>query len=302
MIKQDEKNLLNDLISRYLAELDLSRGRSPGTIANYQKKLLAFAQWFDFQPPAKINKETIWNFRLYLNQRKLSKKTQSYHLIALRGFLKFLNQLDFNVIDPFLIELPKITDRKIEVLDENELNRLLGAAEPKNIKGARDKAILETFFSTGLRLSELRGLNRDLDLNKGEIVVKGKGGKIRIVFLSDSAKTSLKKYLSARTDQSPALFVNLSKNSPSQRLSPRAIEKIIKFYAVKAGLLKKVTPHLLRHQFATDLLAAGADLRAVQMLLGHKNINTTQVYTHLTDKALKEIHKTFHHSRRRQLK
>jgi site-specific recombinase XerD len=175
----------------------------------------------------------------------------------------------------------------------------LTSASGEDLKSLRDRALLETLFSTGLRVSELCSLNRDIDLDKKEIRVKGKGGKIRLVFLSEIAKFYLKKYLEKRNDKEPALFISLSKSSKFKRLTPRGVEKIIKYYAKKAGIIKKITPHTLRHQFATDLLMAGADLRAIQLLLGHKNLQTTQIYTHLTNRELKEIHRAFHGRRRK---
>jgi site-specific recombinase XerD len=295
-----EKNVFNQYILRYLQELDLAKGRSPGTIENYRQRLLVFGQWFGFQQPTAITKETIWDFRVYLNQKGLSKKTQSYYLIALRGFLKFLQGQGLKVLDPSVIDLPKISERKIVILEETELERLLASPQGDDIRAWRDRAILETFFSTGLRVSELCQLNRDINIDKGEIVVKGKGGVIRPVFLSFTAQKALRQYLKLRTDKSPALFINLSRYGYSQRLTARAIQKIIKFYAIKSGILKKVTPHLLRHQFATDLLSAGADLRAVQLLLGHKNVSTTQIYTHLTNKALKDIYNQYHGKHRKR--
>ncbi len=206
------------------------------------------------------------------------------------------------IYDPNLIELPRLPEREIKILNDEELERLLEAPQGgEDLKSLRDKALLETLFSTGLRVSELCSLNRDLDLEKGEVMVKGKGGKLRIVFLSSPAKYYLKKYLEKREDKNPALFVTLSKFKKYERLTPRGVQKIIKYYAQKAGIIKKVSPHTLRHQFATDLLIAGADLRAIQMLLGHKNLQTTQIYTHLTNKELKEVHQAFH-GRRRKLK
>lgn len=300
MKKQVEKNVFNQLVSRYLQELDIAKGRSAGTVGNYRRQLLAFGQWFGFKQPTVITKDTIWNFRVYLNQRKLSKKTQSYYLIALRGFLKFLQQQGLKVLDPSVIDLPKISERRFAILEETELARLLAAPSGHSLKAFRDRAILETLFSTGLRISELCQLNCDINIDKGELVVKGKGGVVRPVFLSTTAKQALRQYLQQRTDKEPALFISLSRFAFGQRLTPRAIQKIVKAYATKAGIVKKVTPHLLRHQFATDLLSAGADLRAVQLLLGHKNVSTTQIYTHITNKALKDIYEQYHDKRRQR--
>ena len=199
--------------------------------------------------------------------------------------------------------MAKIPERSIDLILSDELRRLLDAPENKNgddlaeIKFLRDKAILELFFSTGLRVSELCSLSREIDLKRDELSVRGKGEKVRVVFISDVAKESVRNYLAKRKDMDPALFVQLGKNAKAKeslRLTPRSVERIVKFYAIKAGISKKVTPHVIRHSFATDLLQNGADLRSVQMLLGHANIGTTQIYTHVTDKHLKEIHKKFH--------
>ncbi len=289
---------LKKWLAKYEDYLVLEKGRSSGTIKEYLRKIILFINWLGKNKIKKINDDVIYNYRSFLNKKGLSLKTQSYYLIALRSFLKFLQKKGLNIYDPLKIELPKLPEREINILTDEELKRLLEAPQGDNLKSLRDKAILETFFSTGLRISELCSLNRDIDLNKGEIVVKGKGGKIRVVFLSSLAKKYLKEYLQKREDKNPALFINLSKHKKFQRITPRGIEKIIKFYAKKAGIIKKITPHTLRHQFATDLLMAGADLRAIQLLLGHKNLQTTQIYTHLTNKELKEIHKAFHGRRR----
>jgi len=283
---------------KYEGYLSLEKGRNQGTIKEYLRKIKFFLKWLEKNKFNKINDEIIYNFRSYLNKKGLSLKTQSYYLIALRNFLKFLQKKGKNIYDPLKIELPKLPEREINIMTDEELNRLLTSANGEDLKFLRDKALLETLFSTGLRVSELCSLNRDIDLNKKEIRVRGKGGKIRLVFLSETAKLYLKKYLEKRTDKEPALFVSLSKSSKFNRLTPRGVEKIIKYYAKKAGVIKKITPHTLRHQFATDLLMAGADLRAIQLLLGHKNLQTTQIYTHLTNKELKEIHQAFHGRRR----
>lgn len=296
--KQDPKNPYKDLLFRYLQELEIARGRSTGTLKNYKSKLNFFGKFIKFKNPEKISKENIWDFRVNLNSQNLDKKTQSYYLIALRGFLKFLQNHGLKVLDPTLIELPKIPERKIDIMEENELYRLLSSADGTDLKSLRDKAILETLFSTGLRVAELCSLNRDINFERDEITVRGKGSKLRVVFLSDSCKSAIKKYLAKRTDKDNALFVSLSRNQKPTRISSRGIQKIIKHYAIKSGILKNIHPHTLRHQFGTDLLRAGADLRSVQMLLGHKNIATTQIYTHLTDKELREVHKTFHGKRR----
>lgn len=305
--KQDPKTSYKNWVFRYLQELEIAKGRVAGTIKNYKSKLNYLGNFINFKNPEDITKEDIWNFRVHINSLNLDKKTQSYYLITARGFLKFLQNQKLNVLDPTLIELPKIPERKIEIIEENELYRFLSSAQGNDLKSLRDKAILETLFSTGLRVSELCSLNRDINLEKDEITVRGKGGRLRIVFLSPSAKKSIKDYLEkrtlqkfqGRTDTDEALFISLSRNQKPARITTRGVQKIIKFYAVKSGILKKLSPHTLRHQFGTDLLRAGADLRSVQMLLGHKNIATTQIYTHLTDKELREVHKAFHSRRRK---
>ena len=288
-----------EYLSKFEDYLALEKGRSNVTIKEYLRKLLFFLRWLEKNKIKEIDDEVIYNFRVFLNKKGVSLKTQSYYLIALRNFLRFLQKRGINIYDPTRIELPKLPEREINVLTDEELEKLLNSAQGEALKHLRDRALLETLFSTGLRVSELCSLNRDIDLKKGEIKVKGKGGKLRIVFLSKIAKCYLQKYLEKREDKEPPLFINLSKNKKFQRLTPRGVEKIIKYYAKKAGILKKISPHTLRHQFATDLLLAGADLRAIQMLLGHKNLQTTQIYTHLTNKELKEIHQAFHARRRK---
>jgi site-specific recombinase XerD len=206
---------------------------------------------------------------------------------------------DIEVLSPDKIELPKITRRQIEIIEYSELERLLNAPDTKNLRGLRDKAILETLFSTGLRVSELCNLDRYINLDRGEVTVRGKGEKLRVVFLSDRAKEAIKNYLNKRGDALDKLFISLTKNGkPIGKITSRAVQRMIDFYKRKAGITKKITPHQIRHQFATDLLMNGADLRSVQELLGHSNISTTQVYTHITNKQLKDIHKAFHGKRR----
>jgi site-specific recombinase XerD len=227
----------------------------------------------------------------------MKKNTQNYYLIALRSFLKYLLKKNITSLRPDAIELAKTPGRQIDPVSTGELERLLAAPNGSSVSDLRDKALLELFFSTGLRLAELCSLNRDLDLSKDEFSIRGKGEKVRVVFLSPEAKSAIKTYLSKRGDMEEAMFVQLSNNKTSEkdlRLTPRSIQRIVKKYAIKAGISKNVTPHMLRHSFATDLLQNGADIRSVQMMLGHANIATTQVYTHVTDRQLQEIHKKFH--------
>lgn len=283
---------MEKLINDYLEYLKIEKNRSPRTIDNYLRYLKIFLKVTKVKKPTDINQEVIKKFRIYLYDKNLKPKTYGYALIVIRNFLKFLVKRGYQTLNPELIELPKFYQREILILTDEELNRLLNAPSGKTLKEKRDKAILETLFSTGLRLNELVNLNKEqINFKDREIIVKGKGGKIRVVFLSDEALKAIKEYLNQRQDINEALFVNLKKEP--QRLTPRAVEKIIKFWSKKAGIVKKVTPHLLRHQFATTLLKNGADLRSVQALLGHANLSTTQIYTHLTRQDLKEIHRKF---------
>lgn len=303
---------LTQLKREYLEYLEIERGRSLKTVENYDRYLSRFLVFLKKDNPQNINDEAVRKFRLWLNRQTvgtkdkqitLKKRTQNYYLIALRGFLKYLVKREIRSLSPEKIELAKMGERSLDLISIEELKRLLDAPDKNNLKGLRDKAILELLFSTGLRVSELCALNADIDLKKDEMSVRGKGDKTRVVFFSNSAKEAIKKYLSARKDLSEALFVSLGKTpnlrsgkqkAKNRRLTARSIERIVKHYAIKAGITKKVTPHIIRHSFATDLLQNGADLRSVQMMLGHSSISTTQIYTHFTDKHLKEIHKNFH--------
>ena len=295
---------LSDLKKDYLESLEIEKNRSQLTIRNYDHYLTRFLDWAKIDKPSAITPDLVRDYRIFLNRtsdqfgRTLKKQTQNYHLIALRNLLKYLAKRDVKSLAAEKIELGKMPSRDIEFLEGDELQRLLEAPEGDSPKSLRDLAILELFFSTGLRLSELANLNRDsVNLAKEEFSVRGKGDKIRLVFLSDAARDTLKKYLAKRVDVDEALFVrnvtNLSKEL-DLRLTPRSIERMVKRCAIKAGITKKVTPHTLRHGFATDLLRNGADIRSVQALLGHAHITTTQIYTHVTDKGLREIHQKFH--------
>ena len=298
---------LQTLKRQFFEHLEIEKGRSLKTVENYERYLERFLQFAKVTDPKDITDDIVREFRLWLNRQPsgvkiggraetLKKKTQNYYLIALRVFLKYLIKREIAVISPDRIELAKIKERSLDLITVEELNRLLSEPNGVDLKNLRDKAILELFFSTGLRVSELASLNRDLDLSKGEFSIRGKGEKVRVVFLSDSAKKIIKEYLSKRKDMEEAMFIQVSvinKKGPS-RLTPRSIERIVKYYAIKAGISKKVTPHIIRHSFATDLLHNGADIRSVQMMLGHSNISTTQIYTHITDKQLQEVHKKFH--------
>lgn len=291
----------------YLEYLEIERGRSLKTIENYERYLTSFLMASGAKKPQDITDEMIRSFRLWLNRQEagmregrretLKKKTQNYYLIALRSFLKYLRKRGVESYAPERIELAKVSERTIDLLKAQDLQRLLAAPDGDSLKALRDKAILELFFSTGLRLSELCSLSRDIDLSRDEISVRGKGEKVRVVFLSDEAKKAIAAYLKQRKDMDDALFVQESKRKRedgSIRLTPRSIERMVKYYAAKAGIMDKVTPHILRHSFATDLLYNGADIRSVQMMLGHSNISTTQIYTHITDSELRNVHKKFH--------
>ncbi|MCA9359931.1 tyrosine-type recombinase/integrase, partial [Candidatus Kaiserbacteria bacterium] len=228
----------------------------------------------------------------------MKRRTQNYYLIALRAFLKFLRKRGIESLNPERIELAKVPERSLDLISPTELRRLMNAPDKKSLEGKRDRAILELLFSTGLRISELCGLSiDDVDLTRDEFSVRGKGDKVRVVFLSDTARASLQDYLKNRKDMDDAMFVRYGRkvnDGGDLRLSPRAVQRLLKKYATEAGITRKVTPHVIRHSFATDLLSNGADLRSVQALLGHANIGTTQVYTHVTDKHLRDVHKKFH--------
>lgn len=289
---------------QFLEHIEIERGRAVKTIENYDRYLSRYFAQMKIKKVADISEQNIREFRLWLNRQpgtgsgSMKRRTQNYYMIALRAFLKFLRKRSIDCISPERIELAKLPERELDLITPNELDRLMKAADGTEEKNLRDKAILELLFSTGLRVSELCSLDSDLDLSQDSLSVRGKGEKVRVVFLSPAAKNAVAAYLKARKDMAEALFVNfpLGKVMPS-RLTPRSVERIIKQYAVRAGITKKVTPHVLRHSFATDLLNNGADIRSVQQLLGHASINTTQIYTHVTDAHLREVHKKFHSRR-----
>ncbi|MEI7777152.1 MAG: site-specific tyrosine recombinase/integron integrase [bacterium] len=307
-------NELQNLKRQFLEHIEIEKGRSLKTVTNYERYLDRFFEVTKVSRPEDITDDVIREYRLILNRTEirntgssqketLKKKTQNYYLIALRMFLKYLVRRNISSLSSERIDLAKIPERSIDPVSSDELDRLLKAPDGSDLKNLRDRAILELLFSTGLRVSELCSLPRDIDLKKDEFSIRGKGEKVRVVFISESAKESIKNYLKKRTDMDDALFVNLGKfgkgneEKGGRRLTSRSVERIVKHYAIKAGISKKVTPHGLRHSFATDLLSNGADLRSVQMLLGHSNITTTQIYTHVTDKHLREIHKKFHNQK-----
>ncbi|MEK7578406.1 MAG: site-specific tyrosine recombinase/integron integrase [Patescibacteria group bacterium] len=310
---------ISTLLKDYLDHLEIEKNRSIKTRVNYERYLRRFLDFARISKPEQISQDLVRQYRLWLNRQvglsgSLKKNTQNYYLIALRNFLKYLTKRDIKTLSADKIELGRQSERQVIFLENSELERLLdapataaGGVPPKagmdTFKSLRGRAILELLFSTGLRVSELCALNRDsINLKSGEFAVRGKGDKVRLVFLSETAKTALKNYLDKRGDVDPALFIRHIKNFSkieNLRLVPRSIERLIKYYAAKAGLSKKVTPHTLRHSFATDLLINGADIRSVQELLGHSNITTTQIYTHITNKQLREIHRSFHAKRKK---
>lgn len=301
---------LKELKQQFLEYLEVEKNRSLKTVENYDRYLKRFFDLTKAHSPTDITDELIRNYRLKLNRitsgdgSPLKKQTQLYHLIALRSFLKYLAKRDVKTLAAEKVELGKMPARQIEFMESDELSRLLSSPKGNSIEKLRDRAILELLFSTGLRVSELTALNRDsIDFKKDEFSVRGKGDKIRVVFLSDAAKNAIAEYIKKREDTDAALFVRLKGGTSSTdedlRLTARSVERLVKKYAASAGIMKKVTPHGLRHAFATDLLSSGADLRSVQMLLGHAQITTTQVYTHFTDKGLRDIHRRFHGKSRR---
>ncbi len=295
---------LEKLKTQFLEYLEIEKGRSLKTVENYDHYLTRFIGFGELKRPSQIDDEVVRRFRLAINRDGLKKNTQNYYLIALRSFLKYLAKLNVASLAPERIELAKTGARELELVTVVELGRLLAGPKGEAEKALRDRAILELFFSTGLRVSELCSLNRDLDLTRDEFSIRGKGEKVRLVFLSPVAKEAIKAYLKKRQGlDEEALFINVSEINPpaggskSGRLTSRSVERLVKKYAIEAGISKKVTPHTLRHAFATDLLQNGADIRSVQMMLGHANISTTQVYTHVTDRQLKAVHQKFHSKR-----
>jgi len=327
---------IKTLKTQFLEYLEIEKGRSQKTTENYNHYIDRFLEWSKINRPEEITDALISRYRVYLNRledrkgRGLKKATQNYYIIALRGFLKFMAKKNIPTLQAEKVEIGKSPAREVEFLQGEEVERILEAANGMDFKSLRDRAILELLFSSGLRVSELTNLNREkLDLKNQEFSVRGKGDKIRVVFISDTAQRALEKYLNKRMDIDPAVFVRdikalkkfsakggfasggeskikpsfktgkslaLGKNpkNDSLRLTPRSVQRIVKYYAAKAGIIKDVHPHTFRHSFATDLLMNGADIRSVQSMLGHSSITTTQIYTHITNPRLKEIHKEFH--------
>lgn len=298
---------LTQLHHEFLEDLEIGQGRSPRTVANYDHYLQRFWQKQNITSLDGVTSDAIREFRRFLStgtkDSTLSLATQNYHFIALRQFLKYVAKRDILALAAEKIGLAKLPERDIDVLYPEEVDALLTAVHVDSIDGLRDKALLTTLYSTGLRISELTALDRD-DIREqvNEIPVRGKGNKVRVVFLSDEAQEVLQAYISQRMDIDPALFIRHKKGSVGDpgdlRLTSRSVQRLIKKYAIAAGITKEVTPHTLRHSFATDLLSNGADVRQVQQLLGHSSITTTQIYTHMTDVHLRDVHAKFHRTGR----
>ncbi len=285
----------------FLQYLEIEKGRSLKTVENYNRYLSRFFSWGKIKKAEEIKLPLVREFRLWLNRlvnkngNSLKKNTQNYHLIALRSFLKFLAKNDIKSLAPEKIELAKTSQREIEIISRREFENLMSTPTKNNLNDLRDRAILEMLYSTGLRVSEICSLNSDLDLTADEFTIRGKGEKVRLVFLSERAKQAVKNYLNKRfTEKNQTMSDALFLTSANNRIHPRFVQRMIEKRARQAGIAKQVSPHTIRHYFATDLLQNGADIRSVQMLLGHSSINTTQVYTNISDKYLKEIHKKFH--------
>lgn len=296
---------------QFLEYIEIERGRAVKTVENYDHYLSRFFEQMKIKKTSDISEQNVREFRLWLNRQpgsgrdSMKRRTQNYYMIALRAFLKFLRKRDIEAISPEKIELAKLPERQLDLITSSELDRLLKAPREaaaketnkhKKIAYLRDTAILELLFSTGLRVSELCSLDSDIDLTRDELSVRGKGEKVRVVFLSPTSKEAVRDYLKARDDMEEALFVD-GRPKHLHRITPRDIQRHLKSYVARAGITSVVTPHTLRHAFATDLLSNGADIRSVQQLLGHASINTTQIYTHVTDAHLREIHKKFHSRR-----
>ncbi|MEN9551830.1 MAG: hypothetical protein RI935_207 [Candidatus Parcubacteria bacterium] len=312
---------LTSLKQDFLQYIEIEKGRSALTVRNYDHYLTRFLDFasskYNVDSPALITEAMMREYRVYLNRlparemkkgqaiETLDKKTQNYHLIALRAFFKYIRKRGVDGYDPERIELAKTAQRELDLISERELDSLLNAPDSQTVAGLRDKAILELLFSTGLRVSELCSLDRDVDLRNGEISVRGKGGKIRVVFIASNALKAVNTYLASRVDIDEAMFIDHSPRAISRmakeesiRLTPRSVERILNKYAERAGIAKKCTPHVLRHSFATDLLYNGADLRTVQLMLGHASIATTQIYTNVTNKFLRDQYEKFHGKRK----
>lgn len=302
-----ETKYVSDYILDFIEYLEVEGGRMPRTAENYEFYLNRFVEFAGDITPIEISNELLRKYRLWLNRYKaadgntLAMITQSYHLIALRGFLKYLSRRDIPSLSPDKIELPKTHRKQVTFLHYDEILRLLEQINTGEESGLRDRAIIELLFSSGLRVSELVNLNRDhINTKRREFMVRGKGQKDRPVFISEAAADWVEQYLALRQDTLAPLFISYSKNVEAntsgdyRRLTARSIQRMVSQYARLAGITKHVSPHTMRHSFATDLLMNGADLRSVQSMLGHSNIATTQIYTHVTDAHLKDVYEKFH--------
>ncbi len=306
---------LHEGVTSFLEYLEVERNSSKLTVRNYRHYLNGFERFLiesGIETPeiGDINMNNIRNFRLHLSRQPGTKGmmksvTQGYYAIAIRSFLKWLIKNDYSVMAPEKIEVPKNKDHSLKFLDNDQIKRLLSQPLTSTKVGLRDRAILELLFSTGLRVSELVSLNcNQINLKLREFGIVGKGGKSRVVFISHQAAELLNKYLKSRMDNFKPLFIRyggkneIASSDSEMRLTPRSVQRLVKHYVVSAKLPVDATPHTLRHSMATDLLRAGADLRSVQELLGHANIATTQIYTHITDSRLREVHDKFHSGNR----
>lgn len=305
-------------VSDYLDWLDVEKGLSSKTQENYSRFLKRFLDWLQENKltnlkPHELSPDHVWKYRIFLarqtrsqrSSKSLRKSTQNYYLIVLRSLLSYFAERDILALPPEKIKLPRDkTEKEVRFLSLDQLERLFSMPDINTLSGLRDRAILETFFSTGMRISELVALNREqikssLASNDLELGIVGKGGKARTVYFSPRTLQWLKRYLRSRTDNDKALFVNYrTRNDAPRRLTPRSIERSIQRYALLAGLPANTTPHVLRHSFATDLLSQGVDIRILQEFLGHRSINATQIYAHVTSKKLREIHRQFHGGQR----
>jgi len=302
--------LLPELINQFLEYLEIEKNCSKLTIRDYRHYLDVFNEWLDTQGDKTLKNldlQTIRRYRVFLANRVDSKNmtlkrvTQNYYVIALRSFLRFLIKNDYKTLEPSKIDLPKTESRSLKFLERDQVDRLVTSVDTSNEEGLRDRAILELLFSTGLRVSELAKLNHEqVNIDRKEFGVIGKGGRARLVFVSDRAADWVKRYMQERKDIFKPLFIRYSgtviedNGGEKMRLSVRTVERIVKKYVRKARIPVDATVHTLRHSFATDLLTNGADIRSVQEMLGHKNIATTQIYTHITNKQLHDVHKHFH--------
>lgn len=298
---------LESMIEEYLEHMEIEQNRSLKTIDNYRHYLTRLVDFAGDIDVSEITPDLIRKWRLWLNRlgtntsEELQKNTQNYHLIALRSFLKYCTKRDLKVISADKIELARTKRVQVTFLNQDEMEQLLAQPNTESLAGIRDRAIIELLFSSGLRVSELTNLNRDhINLTRREFMVRGKGQKDRPIFISEEASEWIAKYLDKRTDSSPPLFARIGgvkridQTGNFMRLTPRSVQRLVANYALKAGITKHVSPHTLRHSYATDLLMNGADLRSVQAMLGHSNISTTQIYTHITDPHLKSVHAKFH--------